>query len=590
MEWDGWFSLATIGLCFGMLAFTRISPDIIMSGGLTLLFVSGILSPEEALSGFSNRGMLTVAIMYIVVSGLTETGAISWITQKILGRVKSLPHAQLKLMAPVATLSAFLNNTPVVAIFIPATKDWARRNQLALSHLMIPLSYASIAGGTCTLIGTSTNLVVNDLLITKGGSSGIEMFSLLWVGGPIALSVLLFITLFGRWLLPYRQPALSRLEENAREYTVEMLVVPGSSLVGKSIENAGLRQLPGMFLMEIERDNQLIPVVSPTEILRANDRLVFVGVVESVLDLQKIKGLMPVTNQISKLNLARPDRNLFEAVVSDSCPLVGKTVRDGRFRTRYNAVIIALARNGERVNQKIGDIVLRPGDTLLLESYPYLIEQQKNSRDFFLISQVSGFHPPRHERANIAALIVALMVTTVSFGWLSMLQAVMLAAGFMIITRCTSGRAARAAPDWSVLVVIAASFGIGTALQKTGAANWVADAVIALANGTPLLSLILIFFVTALFTSVATNNVAAVLMFPIALSVADSMGVSVLPFAIAIMVAASASFATPIGYQTNLMVFNAGGYRFRDYLRIGLPLTIIAGIITIIITPLVWHF
>jgi di/tricarboxylate transporter len=405
----------------------------------------------------------------------------------------------------------------------------------------------------------------------------------------VVITVFLFLLLFGRWLLPARAPILEDLED-VRAYTVEMLVEDGSPLVGKRIDQAGLRQLPGLFLVEIDRAGQILPAVSPRERLQGNDRLVFVGLRDSVVDLQKIRGLTPATKQLFKLGQARQERCFLEAVISNSNPLVGKSVREGRFRSRYNAVIIALARNGERVKRKIGDIVLRPGDTLLLESRPAFLDQQRNSRDFFLVSRIGDSHPLNHERAMLAILITAAMVLSVAFGWLSMLKAGLLAAGLMIITRCTDGRIARQAPDWQVLVVIATSFGIGAALQKTGSAAFVAQHLIALAQGEPWLTLALVFLVTALFTALASNNVAAVLMFPIALAAAQEMQVSLMPFVITIMVAASASFATPIGYQTNLMVYNAGGYRFVDFLRVGLPITLLVGLVTIVMVPLVWEF
>lgn len=589
MSFDALFSIAIMLFCFATLMLSRISPDIIMSAGLSLLLVFGILTPQEALAGFANEGMLTVAVLYIVVSGLTETGAVGWIVQSLLGRPRSIAHAQLRLMMPVTILSAFLNNTPVVAVFIPAAKDWAKRHRLTLSKLMIPLSYASIAGGTCTLIGTSTNLVVNGLIQEQDNYTGLSMFELLWIGAPIVSVVLLFLLVFSRWLLPERVPALDRYED-VRQYTVEMKVDQNSPLAGMSIEQAGLRQLPGLFLIEIERSGQLIPAVSPHEILYSNDRLVFAGIIDSVVDLQKMRGLSPATGQIFKLDGERQDRCFVEAVVSNSCPGVGKTVREAKFRSRYNAVIIALARNGERLNQKIGDIILRPGDTLLLESRASFVQQQHNSRDFFLISEIGDSHPLNHDRAITAIVIVLSMILTVSLGWLSMLKASLLAAGMMIITRCIDGRIARLAPDWQVLVVIATAFGIGTAIHKTGAAIAIAEILISLANGTPWLTLAMVFLLTAGFTAMATNNVAAVLMFPIALEAANTLQVSVMPFAITIMVAASASFATPIGYQTNLMVFNAGGYRSIDFFRIGFPLTVLVGIVTLAITPLVWKF
>ncbi|MBT8134583.1 MAG: anion permease [Gammaproteobacteria bacterium] len=589
MGWEGWYSIAVTTLCFSMLALTRYSPDIVLVGGLTLLLLAGVLSPEQALSGLANEGMVTVGVLYIVVAGLRETGGIGWIVHSVLGRPRSLQHAQIRLMAPVAAMSAFLNNTPVVAMFIPAINDWTKRNRLSVSKLMIPLSYASIVGGTCTLIGTSTNLVVNGLLIKETGSTGLTMLEIAWVGVPLVLVVFVFILLCSKWLLPERVPAISRYDD-AREYTVEMLVEKGSVLSGKSIEEAGLRQLPGMFLIEIDREGQIMPAVSPYEVLRDGDRLVFAGVIESVVDLQKTKGLKPASNQIYKLDSSRQDRVLVEAVVSDSCPLVGKSVCKGRFRNFYNAVIIAVARNGRRVKQKIGDIVLRPGDTLLLESHHSFVEQQRNSRDFFLVSEIDGAYPPQYQKAMLAMSILALMILLVTTGWLSMLKASMLAAGLMIITRCTTGREARRSVDWQILIVIAASFGLGSALHNTGAAESIAISLIELADGDAVIALTLMFAATALLSAVATNNAAAVIMFPIALTTASNLDVSFMPFVLTLMIAASTSFATPIGYQTNLMVYGIGGYRFSDYLLIGIPLTLLVGLTTIIVVPLVWHF
>jgi di/tricarboxylate transporter len=589
LGWDGWLSLGVVAFCFVMFVWHRAAPDIVTSAGLALLLLFGVLTPTEALAGFSNEGMLTVAVLYVVVTGLTETGAVGWIVQPLLGQPRSPVHARLRVMAPVAAMSAFLNNTPVVAIFIPAVQDWAKRHRLELSRLMIPLSYASIAGGACTLIGTSTNLVVNGLYTAHAQGPGFGLFEIAWVGLPVVATVLIYMLTAGQRVLPRRHSAIASYED-VRQYTAEMLVQKESPLVGRSIEAAGLRQLPGLFLIEIDRSGQIIPAVSSHEILQADDRLVFAGIPDSVVDLQQIRGLVPATNQVFKLGSPRQGRCFVEAVVSDTCPVVGRSVREGRFRNRYSAVIIALSRNGERVRRKIGDIDLKAGDTLLLECRRSFVEQQRNARDFLLVSQIGDSHPPNHERALTAAGIIAGMVLTVTVGWLSMLEAALLAAGLMIVTGCTDGRVARRAPDWQVLVVIATSFGIGAALDKTGAAGQLAGGIIGLAGGEPWAALALVFLTTSLLTSLATNNVAAVLVFPIALHAADAMGAAPEPFIVTLMVAASASFATPISYQTNLMVFNVGGYRFSDFLRAGLPLTLLVGLVTVGVVPLVWGF
>jgi di/tricarboxylate transporter len=589
VSWEAWFTLAVVALCFGLLVRNRAPPDIAMAGGLTLLLVSGVLTPAQALAGFANEGMITVGVLYVVVTGIRETGGIGWIVRKVLGQPRSLGHAQLKMMVPTALMSAFLNNTPVVAMFIPAVKDWAKCHRLSVSSLMIPLSYAAIIGGTCTLIGTSTNLVVNGLLLSETKGAGLGMFDIARVGVPALLVVLLYVVLASKWLLPERQPVISQFD-NAREYTVQMSVEANSPLVGNTITEAGLRQLPGLYLIEVERRGRVIPAVPPEERLEADDRLLFAGVVESIVDLHKIRGLRPATDQVLKIDTPRDERRLIEAVVSNTCPVVGKSIRQGRFRDVYNAAIVGVARNGQRIKQKIGDIVLRPGDTLLLVTRPSFAEQQRNSRDFFLVSLVEDTEPMRHDKALAATLILLGMVLLAASGLLSMLQAAMLAAGLMIVTRCTRGRIARRAVDWQVLVVIGASFGIGTALQTTGAAQTIAASLIALTGDTPVYALASIYLITAVFSAVITNNVAAVVMFPIALAAADTLQVSFMPFAITIMMAASASFATPIGYQTNLMVYGVGGYRFNDYLRMGVPLTVLVGLVTVLLAPLWWPF
>ena len=588
LGWQAWTTLSVVGLAVCLLIFTRFSPDIILLGGLALLLIVGVLTPEEAFLGAANPGVITVAVLFGVAAALRETGVIGLIVRRLLGRPKSLLAAKARIMAPTAIISAFLNNTPVVATLMPAIDDWAKQNRLPISKLLLPLSYAAILGGMCTLVGTSTNLVINGLLIQAGHPS-LKMFDITRVGVPCAVAGLAYTMIFARWLLPDRRSAM-RLMDNPREYTVEMLVTPNSSLVGMTIEQAGLRHLQGLYLMEVDRGSQILAAVSPHERLQADDRLIFVGLVESVVELQKIPGLTPATDQIFKLDHPRAQRRLIEAVVSDTCPLLGKSIREGRFRTVYNAVVIAAARNGERLTQKVGDIVLRAGDTLLLETYPAFIEQQKNSRDFFLVSQVEDSGPLRHDRAWIAVSLLAGMVVIVALGWVGMLKAALLAGGLMLLAGCCSWSTAKNSVDRQVLLVIAASIGLGRAMQSTGMAEVIAGSLISLAGQNPWGVLVVVYGVTMVFTEMLTNTAAAVLVFPIALATAGALQVNFMPYVITVMMAASASFATPVGYQTNLMVYGPGGYHFTDYLRIGVPLDLLIWGITVLITPLVWPF
>ena len=349
MDWQILLTLGVITATTYALVGLRAAPDLVLLGGLTILIVAGVVQPRDALAGFANEGLITVAVLYVVAEGLRQTGGISFIGQQLLGQPKSLRVAQAKIMLPAAVMSAFINNTPVVAMVLPVINDWARKHRLSVSHLFLPLSYAAILGGLCTLVGTSTTLVVNGLLIEEtNGQNALGMFDIAWIGVPVTAVGLIYILTFGRWLLPERKPAITQLDD-PREYSVEMMVDRGSPLVGKTIAEAGLRNLPGMYLMEIDRAGHVMAAVASTERLEADDRLVFVGVVESVVDLRKIPGLKPATDQVFEIDGPRTERCLVEAVVSNSCPLVRMTIRESRFRSRYNAAVIAVARNGQRI-------------------------------------------------------------------------------------------------------------------------------------------------------------------------------------------------------------------------------------------------
>jgi di/tricarboxylate transporter len=599
MPAEAWITSFIILLVLALLVATRRAPGVILSGGLTALLVFpvpidsgwkiGVLSIQEGLAGFSNEGVITVAVLYVVAAALRETGGLGWAAGKILGRPKTLIGAQIRLMGPAALMSAFLNNTPLVAMLLPLVDDWAKKCRLSVSKLLIPLSFASILGGACTLIGTSTNLIVNGWLIQETNQPGFGMFEIALVGVPCALVGLIFLLLFSRKLLRDRTPVID-LEEGGRRYTVEMIVVPGSPIAGKTIEAAGLRHLPGLYLMEIDRDDLILPAVSSNIKLNENDRLIFVGVIESVVDLQKIRGLSPATKQVYKLDEPRVSRVLLEAVVSDSCPLVGMSIREGRFRSRYNAAVIAVARQGHRIDSKVGDIVLRPGDTLLLEARASFADQQRNSSYFYLVSKIPDSSPPRFDKAPLAALILALMVASVTSGLLSMLQASMIAAGLMILARCCTATAARRSVDLQILIVIAASLGLGKAMQVSGLAESLGDFLIGLIGQSPTTALAVLFAMTTVLANVVTTKAGAVLMLPIALAASAALGLNFMPFAVAVMIAAATAAATPIGYPTNMMVFGPGGYHFTDYLKVGLPMSLLIGVTSVLIIPVFWPY
>lgn len=588
MEWQAILTLATLFSVLAALALTRVSADLVLMAALAFLLMSGILGPAEALAGFGNPGVITIATLYVVAAGLKETGAVQWIARRMLGHPKTEKGAQLRMVAPTGILSGFMNNTAVVAMFIPAIQGWAQRLGIPASKLLLPLSYAAILGGTCTLIGTSTNLVVDGMLQSRLGIN-LGLFELAWVGVPLLLIGGTFLVLFACKILPDRGGVSEELDQ-IREYGVEVEVVGHGPVVGKTIAEAGLRALNYGYLTEIDRQGRLITAVEPDRTLQAGDKLYFVGAPECASELRRIQGLKPANGSLHKLDVENHQRCLVEVVLGPEFPALNMSIRDSLFRTRFNAVILSLSREGKRVPGKLGDITFKMGDTLLLEASHQFVEQYRFRRDFLLVSALNDSTPPDFHKAPRALGILLVMVLASASGLLSIMEASFLAAGAMIISGCLTASRARRSADLPVLVVIAASFALGNAMTETGAANWVAGELLGLGDFSPWAMLALIYFLTAIFTEVITNNAAAVLMFPIALAASEALNVNFMPFAIAVMFAASASFVTPLGYQTNLMVYGPGRYRIGDYLRLGIPLSLLTGTVVIPVIPLVWTF
>ncbi|MEQ8667600.1 MAG: SLC13 family permease [Pirellulales bacterium] len=437
----------------------------------------------------------------------------------------------------------------------------------------------------CTLVGTSTNLVVNGLWVGRGGGHGLQMFDLAWVGIPCALAGIGTLVLLSPKLLPDRRPALQVAESN-RRYFVDMIVAEDGPIAGRTIEEASLRGLTGLFLVEVEREGQLLPAVRRREKLFGGDRVSFVGDVHSIVDLQQMEGLRPTESEESPT--AKSRRELIEAVVSDRCPLVGKTIREGQFRAFYDAAVVAIARGAEKMKGKVGDVELRIGDTLLLEAGSDFLDRFRHSPDFFLVSGVDGMANRRTHRAPIAIALLIGMVAVSALGWCQLLTAACIAAVAVVALGCCTSAQARESIDWSLLVTIAASLGIGVAIQESGLASTLSSGVISFAGSSPWLALAAVYLVTMVLTELITNNAAAVLVYPLAISTAASLDVSEAPFIVCIMIAASAGFATPFGYQTNLMVYGPGGYRFSDYVRLGVPLDLAFMAVTVLVTP--WAF
>lgn len=585
MSLDAWLTILVICIAFTLLLKGKAADVVMLTAALTLMLL-GIITPYEMLSGFANTGLATIAMLLIVAAAMTRSGVLSPFINLMLGRPRNQTISQLRLMFPVAALSSILNNTPVVAMIVPYVQQWARRFNLSSSALLIPLSYAAIVGGTCTLIGTSTNLVINGIYSDTTGNS-FQLFELAWIGLPLVLVTIAFIALTGRLLLP-KVVHQKQLFADSREYVVEMLVSKNSTLVGKSIENAGLRQLNGVYLVEIIRSGAVIGAVDPHELLKADDRLIFAGNVDAILDLQSINGLALADDQVFKIGEDRGSNIMLEAVISNHYPFLDQSVKVSNFRNHYGAVIIAIYREGDHLKQRLGDVILCPGDVLLLEAPKSFVTYQKRSRDFLLISELSGTKPTSRKQGPIALVILLAMLSAVTLGLVSMFQGVAIAVGLLLITSCISAQEARFSLDLEIIFVIAASMAVGLAFEKTGAADVIAHYLLNWIGTSPYIALTLLFFTTALITALVSNITAAVLMFPVAYAFSEQLGISLQPLAVVLMVAASASFATPIGYQTNLMVYGPGNYCYRDFLKIGIPMTLVVGVTTVILVPLIW--
>ncbi|REJ72589.1 MAG: SLC13 family permease [Planctomycetota bacterium] len=588
---DAWITLTVVAVLLFALLKNLAPPDLLFLGATALLAVLGIITPDEAFAGFSNSGMLTVAVLFVVAAGLRETGVLDYVGHHVLGRARTEAGVLTRLAAVVLPMSAFLNNTPVVAMFVPVVMDWSRRHQVSPSKLLIPLSFLAILGGTCTLIGTSTNLVVNGLMI-QNGLPGMRLFEIGMVGVPYAVIGLVYLFFAGRRLLPDRKELLEQLGESRREYLAEMQVQPGCRLIGKSVEGAGLRQLPGLFLIEIDRNGQIIGPVGPDDVIHAHDRLVFTGIVSSIIELEMIPGLVPIADPAYEVSPKQQrGRRLCEAVISENSRLVGKTIRDSDFRAIYGAAVVAVHRGGRRVEKKIGDITVRPGDTLLLQVRPHFLRAYRHDPAFYLVSDVDEWRPIRRDRAWIAVALFLALVVLMATGSVPIVVAAALIAVLMVAAGCISSGEARRSVEWQVLVTIAAAFGVGTALQNSGAATAVATTLVNTTQaGGPIVALAVIYLLGSILTELITNNAAAVLLFPFCLETARLYNADPRPFLMALILSASASFMTPIGYQTNMMVYGPGGYRFTDFLRIGAPLNTCLWIVAVCLIPLLWPF
>lgn len=598
MTWDiaiAFLLLVGVLLCF---IWERFPPDITALGLLVVLIATGLLNTKEALSVFANPAPLTVGAMFVLSAALVKCGAVDRLSA-LVERSARCPYALvvLALFVLVAAISAFINNTPVVVVFLPVVLKLARTMQLSPSKLLIPLSFAAVFGGTCTLVGTSTNLVVNGI-ITSRGLPGFSMFELGWLGLPAALIGAVYLALLGNRLLPVRQMLTSILsEEERREYITEAFVQPDSPVLGKTLAEAGLTRQRGIRVLEIVRDGVAL-YLAPAEVrLKAGDRIIMACRMTGIVHTRRTAGV----DLVAELNLgleqiAAHEGSLVEAVVTPHSELVGHSIREMNFRQRYRMVVLAVHRQGRNVQEKLEDLTIVGGDVLLLMGTDQALDAAANSSDFMFFDRARVPAKPQPGKIALVVGVIAAVVTTAALELIPIEIGALAGCIIICVTGCLKTNEAYASIEWNILFLIYGMLAMGLAMEQTGAAAWLAgNAVDGVRHFIPdahkgIVMLAAIYLITTVLTEILSNNAVAALMAPIALGVAGELGMSAMPFIVAVAFAASASFATPIGYQTNTYVYGVGGYRFSDFVRIGVPLNALCFVTALVIIPRVWPF
>ena len=581
---DAWITIITVLSLFTVLLVTKLRSDLVFLGAIAILFVTGVLNAKEAFSGFSSTSVVVIGVLFVVVSGLTHTGVLQWIVKNLLGQPNSYSKAVVRLMLPVAALSSFLSNTTVVALFVGIVKMWSKKLGISPSKLLIPLSYASGMGGVCTLIGTPPNLIISGLYADHTGQAMNVLATT--IPGLFCLFVGVLSIIAMRKLLPDRKAPESAFESTS-DYTVEMLVPSNSPYIGKSVSAAGLCDVNGGRLIEIIHYDDVISPVPDDEIILGADRLIFAGQVDEILDLRQSHGLVNADHVVFAMDELDPNRQLRTAYVTFGSSLINKTIGESTLEKDNNMILVAVSRRGQRIEQAPRDVVFQAGDTLLLECPPandIQTEKLASTLQFFDSNQV----PNIGKKTLISTTIMMAMVVLSALNVLPLLQSAFLAAMAMLIFRCCNPDQAMKDINWDILMVFAGSVVLGIAIQKTGIAERLAFGILDVCGSNPIVVMSAICLVGTFITEFISNTAAGAMFFPIMYQSAEQLGYEPYPFLIALMVSVSSSFATPIGSPTHMLVYGPGGYRFSDFMRIGLLMNIIILAANILIVNIIY--
>ena len=601
MNLEGYIVLAILFITIIALAKEVMRPGLIFFSSAVVLMATGILTDEEMLAGFSNKGMITIGILFLVSEGIRQSGVLNRVAQTYLPRKRRKMVLLIpQIMLPVSILSAFLNNTPVVIIFAPIIKKWSEKLNLSSKKFLIPLSFATIFGGMCTLIGTSTNLVVHGLII-ENGYEGFNMFELGKIGIFIAIIGTVYMSIMGNKFLPGEKIIFkARSTTEYKDYYYDIIIPENSNLVGLEIKNGRLRELKNLIIQFIEREGKIIETRKGSFKLIPNDKLLVAGKSDRlnyIIANENIKlNGIDLVKDIPKIKLKQ-----YEAVISPRFPAVGKTIPEFNFYQHYQAVVLAIHRNGERITSNMDKLKLKAGDNLVLLTTDQFIQNWGDSKIFYLTSYIRDYRTTGTFWKKWQAFIVLLgMIVGTTLGkfitspkgmTFDMFYFSAIAAILLVWMKIMPHQKYTKAISWDVLITIASAFALSKAMQNSGTAEAIARTTINFSKGFgPIGILAALYIITAIFTEIITNNAAAALVFPIALSSAQQLGIDPKPFFVTIAIAASASFSTPIGYQTNLIVQAIGNYRFTDYLKIGLPLNFLAFILSMFLIPYFWSY
>lgn len=577
--------LVVTALVVVALFWEKVKPSVIFFGAVICFLLSGVVPTSALLDSVSNESILSIFLLIFITAGINDHFNLLGGLDRLFGSAPCPRSFILRMTSGVAAVSAVMNNTPIVALMIPYVYRWAKKRGLHPSRFLIPLSYAAIIGGMITVIGTSTNLVLNGLIASKGDPI-LAWNDFLWLGLLVTVSGVLFIYFIGYRLLPDRADVLEELSEQTREYLVETRVAPGSVLIGQSIASASLRNLKGIYLFEISREEQVINPVAPEEVLCENDSLFFAGDTENVIELIRDgNGLVLPTAAAQR----EPLSNVVEMVVPANSLLIGHTLKELNFREEYDAAVIAIHRNGEKLHGKIGEIPIKAGDLMLLsagKSFDRLIKQNRVLYPVSVIQQVQESSP--WQRRWFVFLFLT-FIGLVLGGQLDLFTGLLLVTSALVLLGLLGIADLKRHMDVELFIILVSSLTFSRALIDSGAALWVAEGITSFFGLWGEYGVLIgIFILTLVLTSFVTHVAAVSVVFPIAYAICHGMGADPTPYYVAVAFAASASFHAPFSYQTNLMVYGPGGYKFKDFLKVGIPFTLFYSVICIVF--IIWYY